>query len=296
MRPTRLIALLAAGALSLVACGDDGDEPETRTAESPAADAVVAPGETELGTVLVDRDDRTLYGFTNDTGGRSSCNGACAETWPALTVEEDFTVDPDLDRGLFATVERDDGATQLVAGDWPLYTFSGDAAAGDTNGQGSGGVWFAVGTDGALIGAPGEAGQPAADDPADPAYDRQGSAAPAASAAVRISDSRLGRIVVDSQGRTLYAFTNDGDGTPTCVDACAQAWPAATATGSTPTGEGIDQALISVVTHPEAGPQLKVGTWPLYHFSGDAGPGDVNGQGSGGVWFAVGADGALVRS
>ena len=41
---------------------------------------------------------------------------------------------------------------------------------------------------------------------------------------------------------------------------------------------------------------LKVGKWPLYRFAGDAAPGDINGQGSGGVWFVVGADGKLIKA
>jgi predicted lipoprotein with Yx(FWY)xxD motif len=41
---------------------------------------------------------------------------------------------------------------------------------------------------------------------------------------------------------------------------------------------------------------LKVGKWPLYRFAGDAAPGDTNGQGSGGVFFVVGADGKLIKA
>ena len=51
---------------------------------------------------------------------------------------------------VFSVTERSDGTFQLVAGDWPLYTFAGDAAAGDVNGQGQGGVWFVVSPDGEL--------------------------------------------------------------------------------------------------------------------------------------------------
>jgi Secreted repeat of unknown function len=87
--------------------------------------------------------------------GRSgaTCDGAWAEAWPPLTV-----AGPDLPAGLdsdlFNVVERTDSSFQLVAGEWPLYRFAGDAAPGDTNGQGSGGVWFAVAPDGSLIDGP----------------------------------------------------------------------------------------------------------------------------------------------
>ena len=51
---------------------------------------------------------------------------------------------------VFSIVEHPSGF-QVKAGDWPLYTFAGDSAPGDTNGQGSGGIWFVVAPDGSLI-------------------------------------------------------------------------------------------------------------------------------------------------
>ena len=54
-------------------------------------------------------------------------------------------------------------------------------------------------------------------------------------------------------------------------------------------------AAITTVDAPGGGTMLKAGKWPLYRFAGDAAPGDTNGQGSGGVWFVVGADGKLIK-
>ena len=81
----------------------------------------------------------------------SSCNGACAQVWPPLLVAKGWTAGPGLDRSLFSTITRSDGSRQLVAGQWPLYTFSGDTRPGDVNGEGSGGVWFAAGVNGKLV-------------------------------------------------------------------------------------------------------------------------------------------------
>ena len=51
----------------------------------------------------------------------------------------------------------------------------------------------------------------------------------------------------------------------------------------------------STVENPEAGAMLKIGDWPLYTFTPDAAPGDVNGQGVGEVWYAVAPDGTIIE-
>jgi predicted lipoprotein with Yx(FWY)xxD motif len=277
-------ALAAATTLTLVAaaCGSDDDEAAPPAQESAAAAdeagrAVAArAGESDLGEILVGENGMTLYGFTNDTDGTSTCTGTCAEAWPPVLVDADWTVGPGLDTGVFSTIPRDDGTEQLVAGRWPLYYYSGDSAPGDVNGQGAGEVWYVVGTDATLI----KDAAPAAD---------------AAATSVQLADSPLGQILVDAEGNTLYGFTNDVDGVSTCTGDCAATWPAHLVEGEPVPGEGLDPAVFSVVEGAEGGQQLKAGKWPLYRFSGDSAPGDVNGQGVGDVWFAVGADGSLIK-
>jgi predicted lipoprotein with Yx(FWY)xxD motif len=116
-----------------------------------------------------------------------------------------------------------------------------------------------------------------------------------AAASITLADTALGKIFADSEGRTLYAFTNDTGGTSTCTGACAKAWPAATVTADPVRGPGIT-ATLSLVDAPGGGKMVKAGKWPLYRFAGDVTAGDTNGEGSGGVWFVVRADGTLVKS
>lgn len=104
--------------------------------------------ETELGPTLVDADGMTLYGFTQDTATSSACSGGCADNWPPVTG--DTALPADIDASLFSTITRDDGTTQLVFGDWPLYGFAGDSAPGEVNGQGINDVWFVIGPDATL--------------------------------------------------------------------------------------------------------------------------------------------------
>ncbi len=117
----------------------------------------------------------------------------------------------------------------------------------------------------------------------------------AAAPAVQLSTSALGQIVTDASGRTLYAFTPDAaGGQPTCVADCATKWPAFTVSGDFTVGSGLDKSKFTTVTATTGGTQLKFGGYPLYYFSGDTAPNQTNGQGIGGKWFVLGADGALI--
>jgi predicted lipoprotein with Yx(FWY)xxD motif len=127
--------------------------PSEAPSEAPSA-ATVGLAENALGQILVDAEGVTLYGFTVDADGVSACYDDCAAAWPPLLAEGEATVGEGLDAALLTTVDRTDGTKQLKYGDWPLYYFAADSAAGDTNGQGVNDVWFVIGADGALIGAP----------------------------------------------------------------------------------------------------------------------------------------------
>ena len=114
-------------------------------------------------------------------------------------------------------------------------------------------------------------------------------------ATVMVAESDLGQILVDGEGRTLYLFTPDEAGEPTCYDACATNWPPLLADGEIEVGEGLDDSDFSTATRTDGGDQVKIGTWPLYYFANDAAPGDTNGQGQGGVWFVVSPSGEAIE-
>lgn len=149
--------------LGLTACSSDdapaGDpgstgasSPTTEPSE-PATETPSSGGETEvesedsaLGTILVDADGNTLYVFMQDTDATSTCYDECADSWPAFAANGELKAGGggDVDESLLGTTERDDGTTQVTYNGHPLYYFAGDAAAGDTNGQNVGEVWFVV--------------------------------------------------------------------------------------------------------------------------------------------------------
>lgn len=101
-----------------------------------------------VGTVLVDQDGLTVYLFTNDTGSKSTCTGSCASTWPAVISDGQPSVSGGADDSKIGTT----GTAQVTYDGHPLYLYSGDKGAGEANGQGVGGVWFAVTPDGNAAG------------------------------------------------------------------------------------------------------------------------------------------------
>ena len=131
---------------------------EAAPSEAPpsqaAADATIALATNALGEIIVDADGKTLYAFTPDTAGESTCYDDCAAQWPPLVVTDAAAISAGtgLDAAKLTTVDRTDGTKQLKYGDWPLYYFAGDTAAGDTNGQGLGTKWYVVDAAGELIG------------------------------------------------------------------------------------------------------------------------------------------------
>lgn len=164
MRTSRMRLATAAIVLALILAACGGDETPTDTGPAPTtgatgaetgatgpAGAQVTTSEADLGTILTDAEGRTLYLFEADTDGTSTCYDDCAANWPALTTDGEPQAGDGVDASLLGTTERDDGTVQVTYAGQPLYYFAGDAAAGDTNGQGVSEVWYVVAPDGSKI-------------------------------------------------------------------------------------------------------------------------------------------------
>ncbi|WP_398465068.1 hypothetical protein [Tardiphaga sp.] len=100
------------------------------TASAASAQALKT-ADTDKGKVFVDAKGMTLYTFDKDAGGKSACNGPCAENWPPL-----FAADSDKPTADMTIVVRDDGKKMWAYKGKPLYTFKKDTAAGQTTGDG----------------------------------------------------------------------------------------------------------------------------------------------------------------
>ena len=116
----------------------------------------------------------------------------------------------------------------------------------------------------------------------------------AAGVGVMVTKATLGDILTDPKGRTLYVFTKDKGDQSACSGECATNWPALS--GPATAGTGVQASMLSTAMQANGNSQVTYGGRPLYHFAGDAKAGDTNGQSVGNVWFAVGADGELVKA
>jgi predicted lipoprotein with Yx(FWY)xxD motif len=162
-----LVALSAAAVIALAACGGSSDsnsskktttsttkKSTTTTATGGSATAVVKTATSStLGTIVVTNDGKTVYTLTNG-GQQVPCSGACLQVWPAVTLPAGTT---NVTGTGVNNVGTGPGGTVTINGA-PVYTFSGDASAGSTNGEGInsfGGTWNVVKASGGTTGGSG---------------------------------------------------------------------------------------------------------------------------------------------
>jgi predicted lipoprotein with Yx(FWY)xxD motif len=121
------------------------------TASSGGA-ATLSIGHTSVGDIVVDAQGFTLYVFTKDSKGVSSCTGACATAWPPELVSNTPAATGGVDRSKLTEITRADGAKQLAYDGRPLYRYANDAKPGDVTGQKINDAWFVIDATGHLVG------------------------------------------------------------------------------------------------------------------------------------------------
>lgn len=267
------VMLLLAAIVTISSCGDDNEE-----AALEAGSMIKLASDATLGDVLTDANGVTLYVFSTDVSGNSTCLDGCLDSWPIFYAAE-TEIDAELESADFATITHASGAKQTTYKGWPLYYYApaGDGVvetAGSTSGEGAGGVWFVakpnysimyanaqlVGNDGKNYTSAYEEGEEAT------AY------------------------FVNAEGRTLYIFTNDSKDVNnyTASDFSNDAiWPVYT--------KSID-AVASTIDASDFGTidvfgesQVTYKGWPLYYFGQDTERGDTKGVSvpGPGVWPIV---------
>lgn len=111
-------------------------------------------------------------------------------------------------------------------------------------------------------------------------------------------DAKLGNILVDAKGMTLYVFDKDTAGKSNCTGDCLVKWPALTTANAQDMvmANGDVTATFGVIEREDGTYQVTANEMPLYYYYEDKAPGDVNGQAVGDVWWVVGADGNKITT
>ncbi|WP_018617685.1 hypothetical protein [Spirosoma luteum] len=265
-----LLTFVCAG--SLLGCSQE---------ENPTTVASLELLSTSLGQVITGDAGKTLYFFAGDAAGTANCTGGCTGTWPVF-YQETPTVGKGLKAIDFGTITRTDGNKQTTFKGWPLYYFSKDAKAGDVTGENVGNVWMVAKTNYTVLLA---SQQLVGNDGKNYTFDTK-------------EGTGNSLFLVDSLGRTLYAFANDKHNVNKYTKADLSnnsTWPifeASSAIGEIPSAlkrtDRTDFAAITAVGKT----QLTYKGWPLYYFGPDQG---VRGNTKGvsvprpGVWPVVNA-------
>jgi predicted lipoprotein with Yx(FWY)xxD motif len=121
--------------------------------------------------------------------------------------------------------------------------------------------------------------------------------ATATSATVSLRKTKLGPILVNSRGRTLYLFAKDRNGRSACSGSCARFWPPLLSRGKPTAGPGIRPSLLGTTRRGNGSLQVTYNRHPLYTYALDKLAGQTRGEGSlnfGARWWAVSARGTAV--
>ncbi|HVC78054.1 MAG TPA: hypothetical protein VND96_16200 [Candidatus Micrarchaeaceae archaeon] len=113
------------------------------------------------------------------------------------------------------------------------------------------------------------------------------------------TDPKLGQILADSAGKTVYLFVADKSTASTCYTSCAQLWPPVLTTGAPVAGTGAQASLLGTTTRTDGTTEITYAGHPLYYFVSDTAPGDTTGQGVnsfGGLWWVLSPAGTAITT
>lgn len=241
---------LMTGLLVVALLGCKEENPTT----IPGPDLALAT--TSVGSVLTGEGGKSLYFFASDVAGDATCSGTCTDTWPVFYKEV-----PTLGTGLkaadFATITRADNTKQTTYRGWPLYYFKNDVNAGDVLGDKVGNVWMVAKPRYTVMLA---SRQLVGNDGKNYLFDTKEG----------VGNSLF---LVDSVGRTLYAFAPDkfNKNTYTKADLSNNpTWPifeTSATIGDIPSS--LSKSDFATIT-AQGKTQLTYKGWPLYYFGSDA--------------------------
>ena len=114
-----------------------------------------------------------------------------------------------------------------------------------------------------------------------------------------VNDAKLGKIITDGNGRTLYDFPIDKGTSSVCYGACASLWPPLTTSGKTTAGPGVSAALIGSAKRHDGSTEVTYAGHPLYYYAPDQKQGQITGQALnqfGAPWYALAPSGREIHT
>lgn len=266
-----LLAVLCIAMVFSACKKNSSDEPTTPPVTNNNKGIQLAT-DAKFGSVLTDKDGKTLYFFASDAAGVPTCTGGCETAWP-LYYSSDASTDLNLNKAEVGEVTRADGRKQSTYRGYPLYYYAGDSAAGQIKGDGVSGIWFVAKPDYSLMLANAQL--------------FGNNTNYTSTYAVGTGNTIY---LTDSKGRTLYAFAPDKNGINTYTKGATQEgiWPVyESEVLNVPSA--IAKADVGVITVATIGKkQLTYKGWPLYYWISDVKRSDnlgiVIGKGPGLTW------------
>jgi predicted lipoprotein with Yx(FWY)xxD motif len=140
-----VLTLICASALA--ACGAASTSTSPGGGSGGSTGHIVSTGTTSLGTVLTDEHGLTIYYFLPEKGGTTAaCNATCLSAWPPVVSSGSPTSSSGVTGtlGVVSITYNGSPVNEVTYNGWPLHTYSGDSASGQTNGQNIGNTWFAA--------------------------------------------------------------------------------------------------------------------------------------------------------
>jgi predicted lipoprotein with Yx(FWY)xxD motif len=141
-------------------------------------------------------------------------------------------------------------------------------------------------------------GSPSASPVTSPAASPSPSPAATGATIAVATDAKLGQILVDGKGMTVYLFVADKSTASTCYSSCAQYWPPVLTTGAPQAGSGAQASLLGTTQRTDGKVEVTYAGHPLYYFVQDKQAGQTTGQGVngfGGLWWVLSPAGAAIK-
>ncbi|WP_082458747.1 hypothetical protein [Pedobacter sp. Leaf216] len=248
-------------AMVFTACKKNSSDDPTNPPAANNNKGIQLAADAKFGSVLTDKDGKTLYFFSSDAAGTPTCVNGCETIWP-LYYSADASTDLNLNKAEVGEVTRADGRKQSTYRGYPLYYYSGDASKGEIKGDGVGGIWFVAKPDYSLMLANAQLTSKNIN------Y----------TSTYAVGDGKT-IYLTDNKGRTLYAFANDKNGVNNYTKGTTQE-------GIWPVYESEILNVPSVISKTDIGvitvatvnkKQLTFKGWPLYYYVPDVNRGDNQG-------------------